>query len=69
LNKLQRARRTEVIEIADELSDVLPDATDYQLHDAVYDCIGRQLTEVEKRLAIIAYDENPETARKSIWWS
>lgn len=68
LNRLQRKRRTEVVEIAVELQDVLPDATDYQLHDAILDCTGRQLTEVEKQLAVIAYDNDAETAYKSIWW-
>ena len=57
-----------IIEIGNELSDVLPDPTDRQILDAVEDCIGRQPTDAEGALALIAYEHDEETAKRSIWY-
>lgn len=61
-------RKNEIIEIAEEAQEVLFDPHDAQIVDLVEDCTGYHLSEPEKRLALVAFNENAETARASIWW-
>jgi hypothetical protein len=65
---MKKVSKKQIIEIAEELQDVLPDPSNNDLYDAVEDCIGRPPTDVEKRLIVIAYEQNAQTAIGSVWW-
>jgi hypothetical protein len=67
LTRYRKKRDYSIIEIANEAKDVLPDPYDGQIIDLVEDCTGYVLSEREKRLAIVAYETDAETAQSCIW--
>lgn len=64
-------RKDTIIEIAEECQTLGcgPDASDYQLFETIEECIGYRLTDVQQRLALVAFNENAETAKKSVWYT
>lgn len=59
-----------IVEIAHECNTYGPgpDANDNDVVECVEDCIGRQVTDREKRLIMVAYNCDEETALRSIWY-
>lgn len=44
------------------------DPSDLQLYDLVEDCTGFKLSEPERRLVIVAFEQGRDAARRCIWY-
>jgi len=68
--------RDQVVSVANEIREDFAvggglDPSNYdpqQLYEIVADCVGFDLFYTQKRLAIVAFEEGVEVARKSIWY-
>lgn len=72
LEQRKKVRRDQIIEIAEECQELGPgpDAPDHILFQCIEDCIGgRTLSYGEERLVLVAYNENAETAKRSVWYT
>ncbi len=65
----KRKRADAIIAVAEEYRDEFnADASDSDIFAMIEDCTGWNLSVVERRLAIVAYNEGGKAAKKGIWY-
>ena len=65
-------RKDTIVEVADEARTdqvLLPDYNELDLYELVEDCTGFNLSDVERRLVVVAFEVDAATAKKSFWYS
>ena len=54
MTTLRDVTKDQIIDVAVETEDRFPDLKNHELFDLVSDCIGRELTDIEWRMGVLA---------------